>query len=239
MVIVGKHGNEVWVEDAGIYNGELNKGAGILTNEYGEQLQINEDASINVLNSEWHDSDGYGDYTLTLHDEQGSDIFYKTYDSGNVMELLPNGNNKVVGSKFIKGHYIEQIDGSLKVLNPKTQEFVTIKPDNTIEFDSTWTDSGEKGEFVISYEAGVFNTKFKDNDVVISSTNLIDNANSKIEDIGIYKDTCDEILEFKDGSLLLKDKEATASNLWLLLKSDKLSLFGDPYFGECRILLLY
>ena len=32
-------------------------------------------------------------------------------------------------------------------------------------------------------------------------------------------------------SLLLKDKEATASNLWLLLKSDKLSLFGDPYFG--------
>lgn len=30
---------------------------------------------------------------------------------------------------------------------------------------------------------------------------------------------------------LVKDKEATASNLWLLLNSDKLTLFGDPYFG--------
>lgn len=32
-------------------------------------------------------------------------------------------------------------------------------------------------------------------------------------------------------TLLFKDTNATASNLWLLLKSDKLSLFGDPYFG--------
>lgn len=30
---------------------------------------------------------------------------------------------------------------------------------------------------------------------------------------------------------LYKDTKATASNLWLLLKSDKLTLFGDPYFG--------
>lgn len=30
---------------------------------------------------------------------------------------------------------------------------------------------------------------------------------------------------------LIKDKEATASNLKILLMSDKTSLFGDPYFG--------
>lgn len=30
---------------------------------------------------------------------------------------------------------------------------------------------------------------------------------------------------------LLKDSKATASNLWLLLNSSKMSLFGDPYFG--------
>lgn len=29
----------------------------------------------------------------------------------------------------------------------------------------------------------------------------------------------------------LKDSKATASNLWLLLNSSKMSLFGDPYFG--------
>ena len=32
-------------------------------------------------------------------------------------------------------------------------------------------------------------------------------------------------------TLLLKDTKATASNLWLLLKSDKRALFGDPFFG--------
>lgn len=32
-------------------------------------------------------------------------------------------------------------------------------------------------------------------------------------------------------TLLLKNTEATASNLWLLLKSDKRALFGDPFFG--------
>lgn len=30
---------------------------------------------------------------------------------------------------------------------------------------------------------------------------------------------------------LYKDSKATASNLWLLLNSSKLTLFGDPYFG--------
>ena len=30
---------------------------------------------------------------------------------------------------------------------------------------------------------------------------------------------------------LIKDKEATASNLKILVMSDKTSLFGDPYFG--------
>lgn len=30
---------------------------------------------------------------------------------------------------------------------------------------------------------------------------------------------------------LVKDKDATLSNLWLLLNSDKLTLFGDPYYG--------
>ena len=34
-----------------------------------------------------------------------------------------------------------------------------------------------------------------------------------------------------NGAQLLKDKEATASNLSLLLTSWKTSLFGDPYFG--------
>lgn len=32
-------------------------------------------------------------------------------------------------------------------------------------------------------------------------------------------------------TLLFKDKEATASNLVLLLNSNKMTLFGDPYFG--------
>ena len=32
-------------------------------------------------------------------------------------------------------------------------------------------------------------------------------------------------------TLLLKNTEATASNLWLLLKSDTRALFGDPFFG--------
>ncbi len=32
-------------------------------------------------------------------------------------------------------------------------------------------------------------------------------------------------------SKLLKDKEAVRSNLLLLLNSERLSLFGDPYFG--------
>ena len=32
-------------------------------------------------------------------------------------------------------------------------------------------------------------------------------------------------------TLLLKDTKATASNLWLLLKSDKRALFVDPFFG--------
>lgn len=32
-------------------------------------------------------------------------------------------------------------------------------------------------------------------------------------------------------TLLFKDKEATASNLVLLLNSGKMTLFGDPYFG--------
>jgi phage baseplate assembly protein W len=32
-------------------------------------------------------------------------------------------------------------------------------------------------------------------------------------------------------TLLIKNTEATASNLWLLLKSDKRALFGDPFFG--------
>ena len=30
---------------------------------------------------------------------------------------------------------------------------------------------------------------------------------------------------------LYKDTKATASNLWLLLNSSKLTLFGDPFFG--------
>lgn len=37
---------------------------------------------------------------------------------------------------------------------------------------------------------------------------------------------------FTDSSTLLyEDKKATMSNLMLLLKSEKNSLFGDPYFG--------
>ena len=32
-------------------------------------------------------------------------------------------------------------------------------------------------------------------------------------------------------TLLFKDHEATASNLKLLLESERTSLFGDPYFG--------
>ena len=32
-------------------------------------------------------------------------------------------------------------------------------------------------------------------------------------------------------TILFKDTKATASNLWLLLKSDKKTLFGDPFFG--------
>ena len=33
------------------------------------------------------------------------------------------------------------------------------------------------------------------------------------------------------NTLLRKNTEATASNFWLLLKSDKRALFGDPFFG--------
>lgn len=38
---------------------------------------------------------------------------------------------------------------------------------------------------------------------------------------------------------LIKDKEATSSNLNLMLLSDKYSLFGDPYFGTSIKKLTY
>ena len=38
---------------------------------------------------------------------------------------------------------------------------------------------------------------------------------------------------------LVKDHDATASNLLLLLKSDKYSLLGDPYFGTSIKKLLF
>lgn len=38
---------------------------------------------------------------------------------------------------------------------------------------------------------------------------------------------------------LIKDKEATLSNLKLLLASSKLSLFGDPYYGTNIIRIIY
>ena len=42
-----------------------------------------------------------------------------------------------------------------------------------------------------------------------------------------------------NGTQLVKDKEATKSNLHLLLLSWKTSLFGDPYFGTLLKTFLY
>ena len=47
----------------------------------------------------------------------------------------------------------------------------------------------------------------------------------------MYSIAFPNIFQNKLKTNLFKDKDATASNLWLLLKSDKLTLFGDPYFG--------
>lgn len=40
-------------------------------------------------------------------------------------------------------------------------------------------------------------------------------------------------------TLLYKDHEATASNLKLLLASDRTSLFGDPYYGTALKRVIY
>ena len=47
----------------------------------------------------------------------------------------------------------------------------------------------------------------------------------------MYSIAFPNIFQNKLKTNLFKDKDATASNLWLLLNSDKLTLFGDPYFG--------
>lgn len=47
----------------------------------------------------------------------------------------------------------------------------------------------------------------------------------------MYSISFPDIFNNKIRTNLVKDHDATASNLWLLFNSDKLTLFGDPYYG--------
>lgn len=47
----------------------------------------------------------------------------------------------------------------------------------------------------------------------------------------MYSISFPNIFQNKLKTNLVKDRDATSSNLWLLLNSDKLTLFGDPYYG--------